>query len=274
MQAPDGRSVFAVPRGDVTYLGTTDTDHGPPAERPEVTASDADYLLAAANRTFAGPALTRADVVATWAGLRPLLHEEGKRPSEISRKDEIMTAAGGRLVSVAGGKLTTHRRMAERVVDLVCAGLGLAPPPCRTDAVPLPGGEVAAEALGPLEEQLRTRLALSPGGAERLTRLHGAGAERLLARVAAAPEAAAPIAGQPGVVRAEIEVGIEEEMALTLEDLLDRRTRLLPFDLRQGLGGVPAVAELATARLGWDEARTAREVADYRRLAANLRSFP
>ena len=139
MQARDKRSVFAVPRADITYLGTTDTEHGPPTDHPDVSGADADYLLEAANRTFASPPLRRADVVSAWAGLRPLVHEEGKGPSDISRKDEIMSAADGRLVSIAGGKLTTHRRMAERVVDLVCRQLGHEAP-CRTAEVTLPGG--------------------------------------------------------------------------------------------------------------------------------------
>src|SRR5207244_1721841 len=144
MQARDRRSVFAVPRGEVTYLGTTDTDHGPPTDHPAVPGEDADYLLDAANRTFAGPPLARADVVAAWAGLRPLLHEEGKRPSEISRKDEIMVSDTG-LVSIAGGKLTTHRRMAER------AGDRRGPPrrdPARGDR-PRPGRRDGADARGP-----------------------------------------------------------------------------------------------------------------------------
>src|SRR5262249_58514636 len=115
-------------RGAVTYLGTTDTDYGPPAEHPEVTGEDADYILDAANRTFTGPPLGRDDVVAAWAGLRPLLHEDGKRPSEISRKDEILRADGN-LVSIAGGQLTAHRLMAERAVVLAVCRLRPEPPP-------------------------------------------------------------------------------------------------------------------------------------------------
>ena len=271
MQARDRRMVFAVPRGDVTYLGTTDTDYGPPADHPEVTAADADYLLEAAGRTFAGPPLGRADVVAAWAGLRPLLHEEGKAPSEISRKDEIMTSADGALVSIAGGKLTTHRRMAERVVDLVCQRLGRDGTPCRTDSVPLPG---ATTSPGDLEQTLRARLPeLSAGAAARLTTLYGADCELLLGRVAADPGAGAPLPGQPDVPRAEVEHALDHEMALTLEDVLERRTRLLVYDRRQGLGAVEAAAALLAARLGWDAARTAAEIDGYRRLAASLRSF-
>ncbi|TMA55088.1 MAG: glycerol-3-phosphate dehydrogenase/oxidase [Deltaproteobacteria bacterium] len=259
-------------KGILTYLGTTDTDYGAPTAYPEVTSEDAAYLFEAAERTFAAPALTSADVVATWAGLRPLLHEEGKGPSEISRRDEIMEAENG-LVSIAGGKLTTHRRMAERVVDLVCRRLGVTRP-CRTDTVALPNGEEGPEALRRLAQEVAERLPqLRPGGAERLIALHGTGCRRLLARIAARPEAGAPLPGPSGVLGAEIEEAIDEEMALTLEDVLDRRTRLLLFDARQGLETLEAVATLAAARLGWDRTRTAAEIDGYRHLAASLRSF-
>src|SRR5947199_5015515 len=175
MQARDRRSVFAVPRDGATYIGTTDTDHGPPVDHPEVTAGDVDYLLDAANRCFTGPPLAPTDVTGTWAGLRPLLHEEGKRPSEISRKDEIMVSEAG-LVSIAGGKLTTHRRMAERVVDLVVERLGRVAGACRTASVPLPNGGLAPEELPRLVERVRARLPqLGRSGAERLVALHGAG---------------------------------------------------------------------------------------------------
>ena len=258
MQARDRRSVFAVPRDGATYIGTTDTDHGPPVDHPEVTAEDAEYLLDAANRCFTGPPLAPTDVTGTWAGLRPLLHEEGKRPSEISRKDEIMVDAATGLVSIAGGKLTTYRRMAERVVDLVCERLGHRVP-CRTDAVPLPGGERLPE------EVARKLLALPAGAAERLVRLYGAEAETIAAR------GGETVPGLPIVLRGEVEHVLDAEMTLTLEDLLERRTRLLLFDPHQGLDGLEAVASTAAARLGWTPARTAAEIDAYRALAASLR---
>jgi len=258
MQARDRRSVFAVPRDGATYIGTTDTDHGPPVDHPEVTAGDVDYLLDAANRCFTGPPLAPTDVTGTWAGLRPLLHEEGKRPSEISRKDEIMVDAATGLVSIAGGKLTTYRRMAERVVDLVCERLGHRAP-CRTDGVPLPGGERLPE------EVARQLPALPAGAAERLVRLYGAEAETIAAR------GGETVPGLPIVLRGEVEHVLDAEMTLTLEDLLERRTRLLLFDPHQGLDGLEAVASTAAARLGWTPARTAAEIDAYRALAASLR---
>ncbi len=273
MQARDKRSAFAVPHGTVTYLGTTDTDYGPPTEHPEVTGEDADYLLDAANRTFAGAGLGRGDVVAAWAGLRPLLHEDGKRPSEISRKDEIITAETG-LVSIAGGKLTTHRKMAERVVEVVARRLGREPGPCRTADVPLPNGEAGPAELASLERTLAERIPrLGATGAARLVRLYGAGCRRLLVRVDADREAGELLPGAGGVLRAEIEQAIDDEMALTLEDILERRTRLLLFDVRQGLEGADAAAGIAARRLGWDAARTTDELARYRALADSSRRF-
>jgi glycerol-3-phosphate dehydrogenase len=269
MPTRDRRSAFAVPRGGVTYLGTTDTDHGAPVDHPDVTADDAEYLLDAANRTFGGEPLSRRDVVAAWAGLRPLLHEDGKRPSEISRKDEIMVADNG-LVSIAGGKLTTHRRMAERVVDLVVRRLGVRAGDCRTEAVPLPNGDVTGDELGALRATLAARLpALGEAGADRLVFLYGGGCRRILSRVEAGTTQILP----GGVPRAEIEHVLDEEMALGLGDLLERRTRLLLFDPAQGLDCAEAVATLAARRLGWDAARTAAELDRYRALARSLTAF-
>jgi glycerol-3-phosphate dehydrogenase len=269
MQARDKRSVFAVPRDGITYLGTTDTFVEAPSHHPDVTADDADYLLDAANGIFAGVPLTRRDVLGSWAGMRPLLREEGKAPSEISRKDEILVDPATGLVSIAGGKLTTARRMAERVVDLVCERLGRTARPCRTDQVPLPGGEHV-----PDPTTMASRLPqLDAAGVARLIRLYGARCERIVARIAETPAAGEALPGLAGVTRAEIEHAVDEEMALTLEDVLERRTRSLSFDHGQGLGGVEAVAGIVAARLRWTAARTADEIEGYRRLAAGLRSF-
>jgi len=113
----DGRMIFAIPRDGATYVGTTDTTYTDKIERPHVTQEDVDYILAAANDAFDIEPLTEKDIQSTWAGLRPLIHEDGKSPSELSRKDEIFISKHG-LISIAGGKLTGYRKMAERTVDL------------------------------------------------------------------------------------------------------------------------------------------------------------
>src|SRR5205823_938574 len=235
MQTRDRRSAFAVPRDGASYVGTTDTDHGPPVDHPAVTADDAEYLLDAANRCFAGSPVTVSDVTGTWAGLRPLLHEDGKRPSEISRKDEIMVDAGTGLISIAGGKLTTYRRMAERVVDLVCKRLGHRAA-CRSEEVPLPGGERSPEDVA------RRLPALPAGTAERLVRLHGADAEAIVAR------GVDNVPGLPGALRAEIAHVLDTEMARATGPARGRPCVRRPAAERRG--GGDGGAHRAAARGG------------------------
>ena len=115
---PDGRMMFAIPRGKVTYIGTTDTNYLNDKDHVETDLADAIYLISAVNNMFPSINLEMDDIVSSWAGLRPLIHEEGKSASELSRKDEIFVSDSG-LISIAGGKLTGYRKMAERVVDRI-----------------------------------------------------------------------------------------------------------------------------------------------------------
>ena len=114
----DGRMIFAIPRGRITYIGTTDTFYDGDKDQVFTTRDDAEYLIAAVNANFPSASLALSDIESSWAGLRPLIHEEGKSASELSRKDEIFISQSG-LISIAGGKLTGYRKMAERVVNLV-----------------------------------------------------------------------------------------------------------------------------------------------------------
>lgn len=116
---PDGRMMFAIPRGKITYVGTTDTNYQDDKDNIDTTTVDALYLISAVNNMFPDIELTLKDVISSWAGVRPLIHEEGKSASELSRKDEIFVS-DTELISIAGGKLTGYRKMAERVIDLVC----------------------------------------------------------------------------------------------------------------------------------------------------------
>jgi glycerol-3-phosphate dehydrogenase len=132
----DGRMIFAIPRGGTTYIGTSDTDYNGDRDTVVCTSSDVDYILAATNRMFPTVALTKEDVISSWAGLRPLIHEDGKSPSEVSRKDEIFISTSG-LISIAGGKLTGYRRMAQRIVRLVYQKLNRPRPKCKTKTLKL-----------------------------------------------------------------------------------------------------------------------------------------
>ena len=234
MTAADKRSVFAVPKGAVTYIGTTDTFHPRAETWPPVTPADVDYLLSAAARRFSSPHLMADDIVALWSGLRPLVAQAGKSASDISRKDELWTGPGG-VLSIAGGKLTAYRQMAERVVDEVAAVLGVKTPPCRTANTVLPGGEAA------------------PAGDARLTGLYGSEAPRLGAGGPAAEAAYAVLA----------------EGALTLEDYWARRSARAWFDLDAGLGALDAAAAAMAPLLAWSRERTAGEIAHCRRQHAH-----
>lgn len=119
---PDGRMIFAIPRGRVTYVGTTDTTYKGNLERVVATRDDANYLLDAVNNMFPQAKLQIEDIESNWAGLRPLIHEKDKDPSELSRKDEIFVSDTG-LISIAGGKLTGYRKMAQRVIEAVLKSL-------------------------------------------------------------------------------------------------------------------------------------------------------
>lgn len=141
----DGRMVFAIPRGKIVYIGTTDTNYKEDTDFPFASKEDVEYVLAAANHMFPSIRLTKDDVISTWAGLRPLIHEDGKNPSDLSRKDEIFISDSN-LISIAGGKLTGFRKMAERSVNVVCKQLKLEEgrqfAPCTTASIPLSGGDL------------------------------------------------------------------------------------------------------------------------------------
>ncbi|WP_163578883.1 glycerol-3-phosphate dehydrogenase/oxidase [Gracilibacillus saliphilus] len=142
---PDGRMVFAIPRDGKTYVGTTDTVYQGNIAHPTMTEADRDYVLDAIAFMFPDQKITADDVESSWAGLRPLIHEEGKDPSEISRKDEIFESESG-LISIAGGKLTGYRKMADHVVNVIRDKMVQAEKkvfyPSDTKHLPISGGDV------------------------------------------------------------------------------------------------------------------------------------
>jgi len=159
---PNGRMMFAIPRGEITYVGTTDTTYKDDIDEPKATAEDVAYILSSANLMFPSVNLVEKDIISSWAGLRPLIHEEGKSPSEISRKDEIFVSEAW-LISIAGGKLTGFRKMAERVTDKVFQHLKkkyqYEDKDCFTDKITISGGDfknydAVEQYIGVLAEEL------------------------------------------------------------------------------------------------------------------------
>lgn len=140
----DGRMIFLIPRDRITYIGTTDTPFKGDKDHPDVSKEDAEYLLGAVNSIFPDINLKFSDIESSWAGLRPLIYEEGKTASEISRKDEVFQAPSG-LMSIAGGKLTGYRKMARKVVDRIVRDLKrrehLSFGKCKTSRIQLSGNK-------------------------------------------------------------------------------------------------------------------------------------
>jgi glycerol-3-phosphate dehydrogenase len=267
MRASDGRPVFVVPRGPHIYVGTTDTDYTGPLDEPAITAEDVVYLQEALARTFSGIRIDAQRAIGAWAGLRPLVQEPGKKPSEISRKDEIVVSATG-LVTIAGGKLTAYRRMAERVVETVAPLIGRTLPPSPSAEQTLPGGDLQGahdlEAFAALPA-VRSALASTPAeAASRWIATYGSDALDV-ARTADGPDALSTVAPDVPLSVAEVQYAIRHEMALTLVDVLERRTRLSFFATQSARAAAPAVAAIAARELAWDANRIAREIESFTR---------
>ncbi|KIL38862.1 glycerol-3-phosphate dehydrogenase [Gordoniibacillus kamchatkensis] len=233
---PDGRMVFAIPRDGKTYVGTTDTDYAGDIACPRMTIEDRDYVIAAGNYMFPELKLEAGDVESSWAGLRPLIYEEGKPPSEVSRRDEIFRSPSG-MLTIAGGKLTGYRKMAETATDLLAAELkadGFGPfAPCSTRTLPISGGDVGGSEQFPAFIRRMTergeQLGLSRETAERLTRRYGTNVAAVYERIPSREEE--PLRGLPADVHASLLYGIEQEMVVKPVDFFIRRTGALFFDI-------------------------------------------
>jgi len=275
----DGRSLFAVPKEDWTYVGTTDTDHQGDPGQARADAADVTYILEAVNQTFPGRAIIPSDIVSVWAGVRPLVAEEGApTPSDVSRDYEVANEPPG-LVSIAGGKLTTYRSMAQDLLDRVVAAegrrLGWSPRPCRTAELPLPGGELqgferyAPGAVAALEEGW----GLSAAIASHLVRTYGAEHTKVLVYGLRGKRLLQPLTSDSAVLRAEALYAAEEEMAVTLEDFLARRSDLMLFDRKCGLDAAPLVARLMGGVLGWGWRARREQLRRYRQAVAGMMAF-
>jgi len=227
----DGRVLFALPWDGLTYVGTTDVDHPDDPAAAAVTEEERDYLLAALNALVPRAHLAVRDAWAAWSGVRPLLaRSDTRHPSAIPREHDVWADPSG-LLSIAGGKLTTYRRMAADAVDVAArqlARLGRAVGASPTANLPLPGHPPAGwDALCRAVEAAAQALGLGPAAGEHLARRYGTGAFGLLQRVAARPDLAAPlVAGRPDL-GVEAEHALLEEDVLTLDDLFARRLHLL-----------------------------------------------
>ena len=232
---PDGRMIFAIPRGKITYVGTTDTNYDLDKDNVTTDIADAIYLISAVNNMFPKIELELDDIISSWAGLRPLIHEEGKSASELSRKDEIFTSDTG-LISMAGGKLTGYRKMAERVVNRVARKMkedhDIDVEETKTAEIPLCGSDFkkfkqVKKYIAEVYERIKAD-GFSEYDAWFLVTNYGKQVEIILDKYKdiAAEDASIRMA------RAELQFCIEFEMVLNPMDFFIRRTGRLYFDIQ------------------------------------------
>jgi glycerol-3-phosphate dehydrogenase len=271
----DGRVIFVLPWGEVAYIGTTETEHDGPPDEVRATGEDVVYLLRSANAFFPEARLTPDDVLSTWAGLRALVDPKAERAATmVSREHKVVVSATG-LVSIAGGKLTTHRVMARDVVDTVAARLRRTdgrpiPPRAATDQQVLPGSEAADFAV--LVDSLLIRNVKEPT-ARHLVATYGSEAAAVVNLVEKNRVLGKPlIEGRPEI-RAEVVHAVEREMAVRLADVLERRIHLFHLAPAASLKIAAAVARKMRELLGWDARREADEVASYQEDVKRMRLF-
>ncbi|QTN00347.1 FAD-dependent oxidoreductase [Sediminibacillus dalangtanensis] len=234
---PDGRMVFAIPREGKTYVGTTDTAYEGDIAHPVMTVEDRDYIIEAINYMFPEVGITADDVESSWAGLRPLIGEEGKDPGEISRKDEIFVSDSG-LISMAGGKLTGYRKMAISAVDLVVKQLkeeeGVLYSSSETLHMPISGGDVGGskgfEKFKQEKVNEGTALGLTGEEAASLVDTYGSNVERVFAMYTDLQNETAEAGIEP-LVFAQLRYAIDEELIYKPVDFFVRRTGALFFHI-------------------------------------------
>lgn len=258
---PGDRVFLMVPMHGHCLLGTTDTDfEGDPASvRPDT--ADVDYLLGAANRIFRQP-LRPSDVASSFAGLRALADEPGASPSSNTREYRFHEDRwADNFITVCGGKLTTARALGEKLVERVLARLGTGlPRPVRdrpSRRTPLPGGHT-----GPLEAFVQSatshaaqEFGLTPAVAERIARTYGSRWQAVLEPIRVDPRLAQTLPGSPGLLLAEVDFAIHQEMAMNVEDFLLRRSGLNWLASSTLREAAPVVAQVFAARFGWSAER-------------------
>jgi len=265
----DDRMFFVIPWGEQSLIGTTDLDDCNPPEVVTVTTGETDYLLAEAARYLPATCLSASDVVASFAGIRPLLAGRPGHESSVSREHALFESPEG-LISIGGGKYTTYRSMAAEVADRVMARLGRPRGEVRTHALPLPGGQPGWDQLLRDPPANSKRHDLAPDTLRRLVERYGARTGHLLTLLDQEPELAAPVA--PGaLLGVEIAYAVDFEMARTPEDILRRRSpqALLPG---RGLAAVDAVAALLGRRLSLPSEYLATVTGNYRHTYSDVHS--
>ena len=256
----DGRVLFAVPWHDRIIIGTTDTPVGHVEIEPRALPEEVDFILQQISR-YLQKVPTRADIRSVYAGLRPLVKSSSKKTAELARDHLILVADSG-LITITGGKWTTYRRMAEDTVNTAMEKAGLPKRECVTAGLPIHAS--------PGEE---TRVKQGMGGGQEAASLgealhyYGTDAPAIRSLVKAHPLWGEKLHHRLPYIRAEIVWAAREELCMTVEDALSRRTRGLLLDAQAAIDAAPLVAALLAEELGRDSAWQDQQVEEFRELA-------
>jgi glycerol-3-phosphate dehydrogenase len=256
---PDGRMVFAIPRAGKAYVGTTDTFYNADLVNPNITVSDRSYIINAINYMFPEMNICDKDIESSWAGIRPLIYEEGKNASEISRKDEIWESNSG-LLTIAGGKLTGYRKMGETIVNLLAAKFQSEEatkfPPCQTKHLPISGGDVGGSSHfnSFVMDQLTkgVGVGLTKEEAEQLTRMYGSNVPTIF-ELLKDNGADAVKYGLPLPLFAQLIYGINYEMVASPIDFFHRRTGAVLFNIQLVEKWKKQVIAYMADKFNWNE---------------------
>jgi glycerol-3-phosphate dehydrogenase len=250
----DNRMIFAIPRGEKTYIGTTDTFYDQDKKNPSVTEDDIQYLLKAVNEMFPTVQLKEVDIESGWSGLRPLIQEDGKSPSQISRKDEIWESASG-LITIAGGKLTGYRKMAEQIVNIVQRREQVAIK-CQTKILPIAGGNVGGShdferfVSQKGKEAVKYGFTLEEG--KELAKFYGSNIESIL-HLTDRYRADASKFKLPFILFIKVLYSIKYELTVKPADLIIRRFGSLYFNIQEVIEYLSPICDQMGHYLSWTE---------------------
>lgn len=268
--ANDSRMIFAIPRDGIVYIGPTDTAFNQNIDDPLPDLQDVQYILDATNSMFPNLGLNIDDVNSTWTGLRPLIFEEGKSPSEMSRKDEVFVHPSG-IISIAGGKLTGYRKMAEKIVNLAVEKLGTdfniakRYPKCFTHEIKVSGSEFKneKELIAYHKHLIReTRsIDIPENWINYLVYNYGSNTDVIIGRYNS--EKNPHLSPLEKIIMAEVWYGVDHEMVTGIKDFYIRRTGRLYFNRDFTLEHLDWTLECLSKELGWTAKQKTMEKAQY-----------
>jgi glycerol-3-phosphate dehydrogenase len=271
----DDRMIFVIPWRDFSLVGTTDTDFEGDLDRVHATRGEVDYLLGEVRHAVPDPRLVPGEVIYTYAGVRPLSFEEGRRASDVSRAHKVVEEAGGRFLSITGTKLTCFRSLAEELGDRVSRLLGRSAP-SRTARLSLDGAD---EEAGRVEAH--TWLDVSADAAasglpretlETLVTLYGRNYRRVMELAGKVPGGGEPLCPSNPDVAAQLHHAVHEELTVSLQDFLLRRTGI-GTSRCQGSDCAESIARRLAPLLGWSPRRIGAEVEAYQAHVARSHRF-